>query len=63
MVITTFPLLHCVWLRGAANRAAAHGSSPMNVVSDRPARAAFSIQQVAEQPGVCPASVYRALKR
>ena len=35
----------------------------MNVVSDRPARAAFSGQEVAEQLGVCQASVYRALKR
>jgi excisionase family DNA binding protein len=28
-----------------------------------PARAAYSVQEVAEQLGVCQASVYRALKR
>jgi excisionase family DNA binding protein len=44
-------------------------SSPSTGVSDweqsssRTGRSAFSVQEVAEQLGVCQASVYRALKR
>ena len=38
----------------ASERSAAKGATP---------RMAYSVQETAEQLGICPASVYRALKR
>ena len=39
------------------------GASDWQQPNGRPARAAYSVQEVAEQLGVCEASVYRAMKR
>jgi excisionase family DNA binding protein len=41
------------------------GASDWEQPSNRaaPARAAYSVQEVAEQLGICQASVYRAMKR
>jgi excisionase family DNA binding protein len=42
---------------------ASTGTSDWERIGHRPARAAYSVQEVAEQLGICQASVYRALKR
>ncbi len=42
---------------------ASTGISDCEKSSSQPARAAYSVQEVADALGVCPASVYRALRR
>jgi excisionase family DNA binding protein len=71
MANTTFATMHCLWPHAAANDFAAREAKMNSIRStgaskwEQPAsnRMAFSIQETAEQLGVCPASVYRALKR
>lgn len=45
------------------NNKAAVATNDRNQPADVAFRTAFSVQETAEQLGVCPASVYRALKR